>query len=78
MTVTLTVERVGYLGKPVSVPYATQQSRAAEQIGGVTVYNALEGADYQLTSGAKEFSAGQVSYFGSYIIIISKIMLLHV
>ena len=56
----LGVERVGYLGKPVSVPFATQQTTHAEQIAGVTVYNALEGADYQLASGTKEFSAGQV------------------
>ena len=58
--VILDLERIGYLGKPVSVPYATQQTTQAGQIAGVTIYNALQGSDYQLANGIVEFAAGQV------------------
>ena len=56
----LEIERLGYRGIQTSVSYVTQQLDSPRQVAGVTVYNALEGADYTGTVGTLNLEAGQV------------------
>ena len=59
--VLLRVERVGYLGKDVTLSYMTQELEGPEIVAGVRVYHALEGADYQRAQGSLNFAPGDVS-----------------
>ena len=57
----ITVQRLGYLGHTLSVTYTTEELSRPETVAGVTVYHALEGADYQAATGIVTFDAGMVS-----------------
>ena len=57
----ITIQRLGYLGHTLSVTYTTEELSRPETVAGVTVYHALEGADYQPATGIVTFDAGMVS-----------------
>ena len=57
----LEVERIGYSNKRVSLKYSTLSlGRGYEIIGGVKVYHAQDGSDYDTAFGDITFLPGEV------------------
>ena len=71
----LEVERIGYPNKRVSLKYSTLSlGTGYEMIGGVKVYHAQDGKDYETSFGEITFLPGEVS-FPVYCMILFGVIL---
>ena len=60
-SVSLALERLGHDALDLVVTYRAQQVEPPQQVAGVRVYRAEEGADFARTAGRVHFPAGRVS-----------------
>ena len=60
--VSLTIERVGGTSKTVTVGWSTDQLQSPTNVAGVTIHQAIGGAEFTSATDTLVFEPGQVCY----------------